>query len=185
MSAVRTPTAQPQWARGDPGELMCPYALGPMVGAGPRTLSSSWPGCFISTLLLLALAYLCLCSPHTGSQPDILYPCFRVCHVACKEAACCYYCTGQFICTLPWKLETCTALCELHTASLLKLSVFNSELSVRQLRLSVTSSCTWWPSPSTLQIIMSVLKVIRDPCRCLTALNMHTSSRTVTATSVK
>lgn len=91
----------------------------------------------------------------------------------------------NFLYTLPWKLEPCTALCELHTASLLKLSVFNSELSVQQLHLSVTFSCTWWPSPSTLQIIMSELKVIRDPCQCLTAPNTHTSSRTVTATSVK
>lgn len=128
MSAARTPIAPPQWVRGDPGELMCPCALGPMVGVGPRTLSSSWPGCFISTLLSLALAYLCLCSPHTGSQLDIF---------------------------------------------------------VQGLHLSVTSSCTWWPSPSTLQIIMSELRVIKDPCRCLTTPNMHMSSRTVTATSVK
>jgi len=65
---------------------MCPYALVPMVGVGPHTLSSSWPGCFISTLLSLALVYLYLCSPHTGSQPDILYPCFNIYYVACKEA---------------------------------------------------------------------------------------------------
>lgn len=60
---------------------MCLCALEPMVGAGPHTPSSCWPGCFIYTSLYLALVCLCLCYPHTGSQLDMLYPYCVVCHV--------------------------------------------------------------------------------------------------------
>lgn len=98
----------------------------------------------LSLLCCYWLWRICAFAPHT-LDPSRIY-CILVLEFVMWPAmklflhtsACCYYYAGLFTCTLPWKLEPC----ELYTASLIKLSVFNSELSVQQLHLSVTSSCT-------------------------------------------